>query len=170
MSKCEGCTKYADCASGSGLTWPCGAYVPRAQAPAQIHTYPQMNETVKDLMRRSEEPMHLYIAARLEELEAQLAAAVQDIWNFSTGNHCRSCAHWDKSGQCTRPGPRDCGGYSWWRWRGFADQMEEPARMEDALVAAIGRMEEMQDQPGFDLLTVQECLGLVRAAAGYTAR
>ena len=48
--------------------------------------------------------------------------------------------------------------------------MEEPARMEDALVAAIGRMEEMQDQPGFDLLTVQECLGLVRAAAGYTAR
>ena len=77
MSKCEGCTKYADCASGSGLTWPCGAYVPKAQAPAKIHTYPQMNETVKDLMRRSEEPMHLYIAARLEELENQLAAAVQ---------------------------------------------------------------------------------------------
>ena len=135
MSKCEGCTKYADCASGSGLTWPCGAYVPKAQAPAKIHTYPQMNETVKDLMRRSEEPMHLYIG-----------------------------------GRCTRPGPKDCAGYSWWRWRGFADQMEEPARREDALAAAIGRMEEMQDQPGFDLLTVQECLRLVRAAAGYTAR
>ena len=114
--------------------------------------------------------MHLYIAARLEELENQLAAAVQDIWNFSTGNHCRSCAHWDRSGRCTRPGPKDCAGYSWWRWRGFADQMEEPARREDALAAAIGRMEEMQDQPGFDLLTVQECLRLVRAAAGYTAR
>lgn len=28
MSKCEVCQKYADCASGSGLTWPCGAYVP----------------------------------------------------------------------------------------------------------------------------------------------
>ena len=29
MSKCEGCQKYADCSSGSGLTWPCGAYVPK---------------------------------------------------------------------------------------------------------------------------------------------
>lgn len=79
MSKCGGCTKYADCASGSGLTWPCGAYVPRTQAPAQIHTYPEMNETVKDLMRRSEEPMHLYIAARLEELENQLKEAAPAV-------------------------------------------------------------------------------------------
>lgn len=137
---------------------------------SEIKTYPEMNETVKDLLRRSEEPMNLYIAARLEELEGQLAAAVQDIWNFSTGNHCRSCAHWDKSGRCTRPGPKDCGGYSWWRWRGFADQMEEQPRRADALAEALGRMEEMQDQPGFDLLTVQECLGIVRAAAGYTSR
>lgn len=28
MSKCEGCQKYTDCSIGSGLTWPCGAYVP----------------------------------------------------------------------------------------------------------------------------------------------
>ena len=25
--KCENCTKYDDCRIGSGLTWPCGAYV-----------------------------------------------------------------------------------------------------------------------------------------------
>ena len=25
--KCENCTKYDDCRTGSGLTWPCGAYV-----------------------------------------------------------------------------------------------------------------------------------------------
>lgn len=31
MSKCESCQKYADCSSGSGLTWPCGAYVPRPE-------------------------------------------------------------------------------------------------------------------------------------------
>ena len=24
--KCENCTKYDDCRTGSGLTWPCGAY------------------------------------------------------------------------------------------------------------------------------------------------
>ena len=27
MAKCENCTKYDDCRTGSGLTWPCGAYV-----------------------------------------------------------------------------------------------------------------------------------------------
>lgn len=25
---CENCKKYEDCKSGSGLTWPCGAYQP----------------------------------------------------------------------------------------------------------------------------------------------
>lgn len=25
---CDNCKKHDDCASGSGLTWPCGAYVP----------------------------------------------------------------------------------------------------------------------------------------------
>lgn len=27
--KCESCTKYDDCRTGSGLTWPCGAYQPK---------------------------------------------------------------------------------------------------------------------------------------------
>ena len=27
--KCENCTKYDGCRTGSGLTWPCGAYVPK---------------------------------------------------------------------------------------------------------------------------------------------
>ena len=26
--KCKSCKKYEDCKSGSGITWPCGAYVP----------------------------------------------------------------------------------------------------------------------------------------------
>ena len=30
MMKCENCTKYDDCRTGSGLTWPCGAYVPQS--------------------------------------------------------------------------------------------------------------------------------------------
>lgn len=47
----------------------------RAQAPAKIHTYPEMNETLKDLLRRSEEPMNQYILARIEELETKLKTA-----------------------------------------------------------------------------------------------
>ena len=27
---CENCTKYDDCRTGSGLTWPCVAYHPKA--------------------------------------------------------------------------------------------------------------------------------------------
>ena len=26
---CVNCRKYEDCKNGSGLTWPCGAYVPK---------------------------------------------------------------------------------------------------------------------------------------------
>lgn len=40
---------------------------------SQIKTYPEMNETIKDLLRRSEEPMQLYILARIEELEKQIS-------------------------------------------------------------------------------------------------
>lgn len=32
--KCESCQKYCDCKDGSGLTWPCGAYVPTAGKPS----------------------------------------------------------------------------------------------------------------------------------------
>lgn len=28
--KCDNCKKRDDCASGSGLVWPCGSYVPKA--------------------------------------------------------------------------------------------------------------------------------------------
>lgn len=29
MSKCAECKKYDDCRTGSGLVWPCGAFVPK---------------------------------------------------------------------------------------------------------------------------------------------
>ena len=86
----------------------------------EIHTYPEMNQKIKDILRLGDDPMCLYAAARIEELETLLAAAVKDIWNFSTGNSCHSCFEW-KEGRCSRPGPNDCAGYSWWKWRGFAD-------------------------------------------------
>lgn len=27
--KCDNCEKHDDCATGSGLVWPCGAYAPK---------------------------------------------------------------------------------------------------------------------------------------------
>ena len=32
--KCDNCTKYNDCSTGCGLTWPCGAYVPKVTSNA----------------------------------------------------------------------------------------------------------------------------------------
>lgn len=33
--KCDNCTKYDDCFTGCGLTWPCGAYVPKVTTNAE---------------------------------------------------------------------------------------------------------------------------------------
>ena len=52
-----------------------------------IKTYPEMNETIKDLLRRSKEPMDLYILARIEELEMQLSVAEKDILKYSLEKH-----------------------------------------------------------------------------------
>ena len=35
MSECENCKKYEDCAAESGLTWPCGAFVPKTVSNGQ---------------------------------------------------------------------------------------------------------------------------------------
>jgi len=40
----------------------------------EIKTYPEMNEIIKDLLRRSDETMERYILTRLEELETKLKA------------------------------------------------------------------------------------------------
>ena len=36
---------------------------------AEIHTYPEMNAQIKDLLRIGEQPICLYAAKRIEELE-----------------------------------------------------------------------------------------------------
>ena len=67
-----------------------------------------MNETVKDLLRRSQEPMNLYILARIEELErenADMLAAWKGV--------CEACGFNDG---CEYS---DCGGHRWRAlWKG----------------------------------------------------
>ena len=38
----------------------------------EVNTYPQMNRDLNDLLRLTEQPMAIYAAARIEELEGQL--------------------------------------------------------------------------------------------------
>lgn len=48
--KCENCTKYDDCRIGSGLTWPCGAYVPKTITNADRIREMDDNELAEFLM------------------------------------------------------------------------------------------------------------------------
>ena len=50
MIKCENCTKYDDCRTGSGLTWPCGAYRPKAGSGTDIEKLiERLNELYRSL-------------------------------------------------------------------------------------------------------------------------
>lgn len=44
-----------------------------------IKTYPKMNETIKDLLGRSDEPFKQYTLQRIVELEQQVEAQQQEI-------------------------------------------------------------------------------------------
>ena len=79
----------------------------------EIKTYPEMNETIKDLLRRSEEPMNLYIVARIEELEKQLAKATEDLhFVMAGGDACTVCKNKCLMGTADACQPR---------WKGLDD-------------------------------------------------
>ena len=83
MSKCEGCRKYEDCSSGSGLTWPCGAYVPKAPEPVDWAT-----------ARKSAKPLPAgYIAAgMIDMLRAHLRASGEPLTRFNRIRLCETVA------------------------------------------------------------------------------
>ena len=53
MMKCENCTKYDDCRTGSGLTWPCGAYVPKSVTNAD-RIRAMSDEELSDIFLRAD--------------------------------------------------------------------------------------------------------------------
>lgn len=68
MSKCEGCRKYADCSTGSGLTWPCGAYVPLENGEEKWDLK-ELSETARNMfLERVLEMTELVPLHRLMEL------------------------------------------------------------------------------------------------------
>ena len=53
----------------------------------KIRTYPEMNEKITDLLRFSDEPVQLYAAARIEELEKEVAQGgrANGEWSIAIG-------------------------------------------------------------------------------------
>lgn len=49
---CRNCKKYDDCRTGSGLTWPCGAYRPKAVSRAD-RIRSMSDEELLDFLKKS---------------------------------------------------------------------------------------------------------------------
>lgn len=59
---------------------------------AEIHTYPEMNAQIKDLLRIGEQPICLYAAKRIEELEEYERKKGEWI-HFSRSDECSVCGY-----------------------------------------------------------------------------
>lgn len=59
---------------------------------AEIHTYPEMNAQIKDLLRIGEQPICLYAAKRIEELEEYERKKGKWI-HFSRSDECSVCGY-----------------------------------------------------------------------------
>ena len=62
---------------------------------AEIHTYPEMNAKIKDLLRIGEQPICLYAAKRIEELEEyerKKGEWLEDFNGFETIYRCSKCS------------------------------------------------------------------------------
>ena len=129
--KCKSCTKYDDCLTGSGLTWPCGAYHPKDK-PNCIgcpHIHPDNGNCtavggfctavpaahcplIPELWAENEK-----LRAELEQVKWERDAAVSDLETIMAYNSdtCQFC----KNGQCyVRGGTKLCLP----KWRGQKDE------------------------------------------------
>ena len=104
--KCESCTKYDDCCTGSGLTWPCGAYRPKAGSGTDIeklvedlriacagnqHNIMGVAATTLSTLQAENEKMR----AELEQVKAERDAAVSWAQKYteSIDRPCAACKH-----------------------------------------------------------------------------
>lgn len=94
--KCETCTKYDDCRTGSGLTWPCGAYQPKDK-PNCIgcpYIHPDNGNCTAvggffTAVPAAHCPLIPELRAENEKLRAELDAAIKQLH----GN-CPACTHY----------------------------------------------------------------------------
>ena len=132
--KCENCTKYDDCRTGSGLTWPCGAYRPKTGGGMDIEKLIEQLRTeslyadkasleIMDLCMDAATALSTLQAENeklrtdLEQVKWERDAAVSDLETIMAYNSdtCQFC----KNGQCyVRGGTKSCLP----KWRGQKEE------------------------------------------------
>lgn len=110
MMNCQNCTKYDYCRTGSGLTWPCGAYQPKDKPNCigfpYVHTDNGNCTAVGGFFTAvpaAHCPLIPELRAENEKLRAELDAAIKQLHGncpactHYTPNHnegpCRTCKH-----------------------------------------------------------------------------
>lgn len=80
--KCKKCTKYEDCRDGSGLAWPCGAYVPHIWPEkiykAALQKYGAENQTLMVFEEFAELQKELCKNARGRDNKEAIAEEIAD--------------------------------------------------------------------------------------------
>lgn len=116
---CENCEKYVDCKSGSGLTWPCAAYVPKNE-PNCIKCYyihPDNGNCTAvggfcTAVLAAHCPLIPELRADLARVTAERDAAVERVKHHAGCWECKA----REEGKCAMPFFKDeC---SDWEWRG----------------------------------------------------
>ena len=134
MMNCQNCTKYDDCRTGSGLTWPCGAYQPKDKPNCigcpYIHpdngnctavggfftAVPAAHCPLIPELRAENEMLR----AELERVKEERDAVVESI-----PHECKTCVYHTVffngctlDHDCTNPDGGCSNNYDRWRWRG----------------------------------------------------
>lgn len=132
--KCETCTKYDDCRTGSGLTWPCGAYQPKDK-PNCIgcpYIHPDNGNCTAvggffTAVPAAHCPLIPELRAENEKLRAELERVKEerDAVVESIPHECKTCVYHTVffngctlDHDCTNPDGGCSNNYDRWRWRG----------------------------------------------------
>lgn len=132
--KCETCTKYDDCRTGSGLTWPCGAYQPKDK-PNCIgcpYIHPDNGNCTAvggffTAVPAAHCPLIPELRAENEKLRAELERVKEerDAVVESIPHECKTCVYHTVffngctlDRDCTNPDGGCSNNYDRWRWRG----------------------------------------------------
>ena len=102
---CENCKKYEDCKNGSGLVWPCGAYVPKFELNCVKCHYMHPNNGNCTAVGGFCTSVPAAYCPLIPELRVRAEAAEKNASKSSS----MACGHWihfSKSDMCSKCGYR----------------------------------------------------------------
>ena len=140
--KCENCTKYDDCRTGSGLTWPCGAYRPKTGGGMDIEKLIEQLRTESLYAdKASLEIMDLCMdaATALSTLQAENESLKEKLYD---GEGVNLVDYWMQQAKIEENGHRNCQAEN----EKLRAELEQVKAERDAAVDCIYQIEDDLDR------------------------